>query len=151
MTKAELTVVLKAEIKGLSSEFETEDYTNAINAADRDTGWSTPYSGSFKETWMLQRAKRHLFFYLQTASAVKFKYKQINLQQRFGHYSKLVDSLDKDFKIVQEEYPHEFADASSYELFGTKIDSGFSYEPETGRDTTYDSDQRVVISPNEDS
>jgi len=151
MTKAELTTVLQAELKGLSSEFDVPDYTNAINAAERDTGWATPYSGSFKEKWVLQRSKRHLFFYLQTASAVKFKYKQINLQQRFEHYRLIVDDLDKAFEKVLEEEPHEFAGVSAFELFGSKIDAGFASQAQTGRDLTYDEDQRVIITPNENS
>ena len=151
MTKAELTAVIQGEIKGLSSEFDTADYTNAINAAERDTGWSTPYATDFKETWMLQRVKRHLFSYLQTETASDFKYKQVNLHQPFEHYTKLIKTLDDDFKTIMEEEPHQFAGVSAFEMFGTKVDSGFSTEPQTGRDTTYDGDQRVIITPNEDS
>lgn len=151
MTKAELTTVLQAELKGLSSEFEADDYTNAINAAERDTGWASPYGTDFKETWMLQRAKRHLFSYLQTETAADFKYKQIFLNQPFEHYSKLIKAMDEDFVKIMEEEPHHFANVSAYEMFGTKIDSGFATEAQTGRDTTYDSDQRIIITPNENS
>jgi len=151
MTKAELTKVIQQELKGLSSEFETDDYTNAIDAAERDTGWSAPYATDFKETWMLQRIKRHLFSYLQTETAADFKYKQINLQQPFEHYTKLIRTMDEAFEKVMEEEPHEFAGVSAYELFGTKVDAGFAREAQTGRDITYDEDQRIIITPNEDS
>lgn len=147
MTKAELTTVIQEELKGLSSEFVTDDYTNAINAAERDTGWASPYASDFKETWMLQRTKRHLFSYLQTETAGDFKYKQINLQMPFEHYSKLVKEMDEAFEKVMEEEPHEFAGVSAYELFGTKVDAGFATEPQTGRDKTYNEDQRIIITP----
>jgi hypothetical protein len=35
--------------------------------------------------------------------------------------------------------------------FGTKIDAGFRYEPETGRDLTYEEDNVVIHHPNENS
>ena len=151
MTKAELTTIIKQELKGLSSEFVVEDYTNAINAAERDTGWSAPYSADFKEKWMIQRTRRHLFSYLQTETAADFKYEQINLQQPFAHYTKLIEKMDEAFEKVMEEEPHEFAGVEAYELFGTKIDAGFAREAQTGRDITYDEDQSVIITPNEDS
>jgi len=34
-------------------------------------------------------------------------------------------------------------------MFGHKVDAGFSYQSETGIETTYDDDQIVIISPNE--
>ena len=151
MTKAELTIIVQQELKGLSSEFEPEDYTNAIEAAGRDTGWSSPYASDFKEIWMLQRTKRHLFSYLQTATAADFKYKQINLQQPFEHYSKLIREMDEAFEKVMEEEPHEFAGVSAYELFGTKVDAGFQSQPQTGVDTTYGDNNEIIITPNEDS
>lgn len=151
MTKAEVTAVIQAELKGLSTEFEVVDYTNAINAAERDTGWSEPYGGNFKETWILQRTKRHLFSYLQTETAGDFRYKQINLQQVFEHHTKIIDSMDKAFKEIMEEEPHQFAGVEAYELFGHKVDAGFATETQTGRDMTYGEDQRVIVTPNENS
>ena len=151
MTTADLITILRQEIKGLSSNFVSDDYTNAINNAMRDTGWSMPVSTDFKIQWMKQRATRHLFFFLLTESAHKFKYKQINLQHRFDHYKTLVKDMDASFEKAQEEYVHEFADASAYEMFGTVIDAGFAGEPQTGRDITYDEDQKVIVTPNENS
>jgi len=151
MTKAELTAVLQAELKGLSSEFDVPDYTNAINAAERDTGWAAPYSGSFKETWILNRSKRWLFSYLQTETAADFKYKQIFLNQPFEHYSKLIKTMDEAFVVAQEESPHEFAGVSTFKMFGNIVNAGFSYEEQTGRDKSYSSDNKVMIHPNDDS
>jgi len=151
MTKIELKALILAELKSLSSNFVTDDYDNAISDAERDTGWAEPYSGNFKEKWMIKRTKRHLFFYLQTETAGEFKYKQINLQQQFEHYRLIVQDMDKEFETVMESNPHEFAGVSAYEMFGHKIDAGFASESQTGRDITYDSDQRVIVTPSENS
>jgi len=151
MTKTELTAVVHAGLKGLSSKFVTDDYDNAISDAERDTGWAEPYSGNFKEEWMIKRTKRHLFFYLMTEALKDFKYKQINLQQRFEHYRLIVQDMDKEFEAAVENNPHEFAGVGVHEMFGHKVDAGFASAPQTGRDITYDSDQRVIVTPSENS
>ena len=145
MTSSEIVETLKIEIKGLSDAFVPDDYLKAIEAADRDTGWSAPYAGSFKEKWTLLRAKRHLFFAMLSESAHKFKYKQINLQHRFDHYRELVKDLEEAWVLAQEEHPAEFAGVEAYEMFGQKVDAGFATEPHTGQDLTYDEDQLVII------
>jgi len=148
LTDGELQKRLREELKGLASNLDNDDYVNAIADAKRDTGWSA-FSSDFQIKWIKERAKRHLFFYLYTESASKFKYKQVNLQHRFEHYGKIIADLDKQFKEVLEEEPHQFAGVSAFELFGSKIDAGFAGEAQTGRDLTYDEDQRVIIHPNE--
>jgi len=151
-TQAELVTQLEVEVKGLTSYLDNPtDYDNALEDAARDTGWGFPVSGDFKILWQKKRAKRHLFFYLLTESAIKFQYKQIKLDQRFEHFKELVEDMDAEFKIIQEEEAHEFAGVDSYNLFGTKIDAGFAYQGQTGRDITYDSEQEVLISPNEET
>ena len=65
MTRNELIVKLQQEVKGLTSYLEEEDYDNAIDDALRDTGWSLPTTVNFNIIWIKDRAKRHLFFYLQ--------------------------------------------------------------------------------------
>ena len=151
MTQTEMEEKIEEEVKGLSTYLEGDDYTNACNDAARDTGWSFPVTTDFKIKWTKDRAKRHLFFYLYSESAYKFKYEQINLQQRFEHLGKAIDKLDKEFADALENYPHEFAGVDSYELFGTKIDAGFAYDPMTGKDVTYNDDIKVVFSPGGDS
>ena len=143
---------LEVEVKGLTSYLDNPtDYDNSLEDAARDTGWSFPVSGDFKILWTKQRAKRYLFFYLLTESAIKFQYKQIKLDQRFAHFRELVEDMDARFTTIQEEEAHEFAGVDSYETFGHKIDAGFAHEPQTGRDITYDENQEVIISPNEES
>ncbi len=146
-TQAEMITLITAEVKGLSSYLADADYTNATNDASRETGWSFPVTGDFKIYWMKQRAKRHLYEYLLTESAHKFKYEQINLQHRFLHYSKLIEQMDKAFIDIQEARPDQFADVAAYKLFSTKIDAGFAYVNQTGQDITYRNDQLVEFGP----
>lgn len=138
-------------MKGLSSSLVDADYSNAIDQAERDTGWSMPQTAAFNLKWMIERSKRHLFFFLLSESASKFRFKEIHLQQRFEHYRELIDKMDKDFEKAQDEYAFEFAGVSAYQQMGTKIDAGFAYQPQTGRDYTFDDDNIVLIHPNENS
>lgn len=147
MTRAELTTKLQQEIKGLSSRFNSDDYNNAIDHAQRDTGWTMPVSTDFRETWMIARAKRHLWSFLLSEQAHKFQYKQVKLNQRFDHYYKLLHDADIEFNAAIEENPHEFANVEAYEMFGVKIDAGFRRQRDTGRDLTYDDDTEVIVTP----
>ena len=151
MTETELKALLAEELKGLSSKFVTADYNNAVDAAERDTGWTLPVTTDFKVKWIIQRAKRHLYSFRRDESADKFKYKQVSLNQRFDNFFKLIKDMDEDFEKAQEEYAFEFAGVDALHTFGTKVDAGFAYEPQTGRDFTYDEDQDVIITPDENA
>ena len=152
MTKAEMVTQLEQEVKGLTSYLDNPtDYNNACDDAARATGWAFPVSGDFKILWQKERAKRYLFWYLLTESAIKFQYKQIKLDQRFQHFKDIIESMDSAFAIAQEENAFEFAGVESYAQFGHKIDAGFATQPQTGVDITYDPDQVVIISPNDKS
>lgn len=151
MTAAELKTLLQAELKGLASKFESDDYDNAITSAEQDNGWSMPVTTAFRIKWMRQRAKRHLFSYRRDESADKFKYKQLSLNQRFDHFFRLIEAMDKIFAKAKEEFAYEFAGVSALNLFGTKVDAGFAYEEQTGRDLTYSSDNEVIFAPDEDA
>lgn len=148
-TETSMQEKLIEEVKGLSTYLEDDDYINAINDALRETGFSLPTSDDFEVLWIKNRAKRHLFFYLQTESAHKFKVDQINLQQRFEHYKDLIAQMDKAYEEALESNPEKFAGAQNFALFGSKIDAGFSYESQTGIDTTYASGNKVVVSPSD--
>jgi hypothetical protein len=148
MTKQQLMARLIEEVKGLSQYLTTDDYENASDDAINEFDASFPVSGQLVEYWVKKRAKRHLFYYLLTESAHKFKFEQINLQHRFDHYSKLIEIEDKQFESFMEERPDLFAGVDSYKVFGTKIDAGFAYS-EYGRDITYDDDQKVAFDPKE--
>ena len=148
MTRAEMESLIEQEVKGLTSYLDAPDFTNACNDAAIETGFSFPTSSDFQVRWLKERAKRHLFFYLLTESAHKFKYEQINLQHRFEHYRKIVRDMDWRYDKAKDEFYLEFSGASSVNAFGTKIDAGFQYDY-VGRDTTYDDDNRTILTPTE--
>jgi hypothetical protein len=127
---------------------DNADYRNACDDASRETGFSFPVTSDFQINWVKARAKRHLFFYLLSESAHKFKYEQINLQHRFEHYRRLVRDMDYLYDRALEDYYLEFSGASSVNVFGTKIDAGFQYSS-TGVDTTYDDDNVTILTPTE--
>lgn len=150
MTQVEMEEKLEEEVKGLSAYLEGDDYTNACNDAARETDWPFPVITNFKILWMKNRAKRHLFFYLYSESAYKFKYEQINLNQRFDHLDKVLKRMDEDFVAAMEANPEEFAGVDSFELFGTSASAGFQYDPITGKDITYNEANKVVFTPGGD-
>lgn len=148
MDRNRLKVLLQQELKDLSDKLEPVDFNNACNDASMETGWDFPMGTTFKQYWVKQRAKRHLFFYLMSESSSKFKVEQINLQHKFDHYKILVQEMDKKFEEIQESRPDQFADVDAFKLFGTKIDAGFSTD-HVGRDTTYSDDNEVIFTPTE--
>ena len=146
MTADELKELLEQEIKGLRTKIDSNDLDNAVNNAQRDTGWVCPVTSDFQIQWLKERSKRWLFFFLWSESAHKFKFEQINLQNRFEHYKQLIEYMDKQFEAAKEENIAEFAGASAYEMFGTKIEAGFQYD-DVGNDTTYEGTNSVIITP----
>ena len=147
MTQDEMITALKAEVKLTSYLTDPDDYENAIADALREVGTSFPVTDDNLLLWAKKRSKRHLYSYLLSQSAHKFKYEQINLQQRFEHYRVLVNDMDKEFESVKDQL---FASADAYKLFGTKIDAGFAYD-EVGSDETYSDSNEVNFFPNENS
>lgn len=148
MDKAQIKTLIQEEVRTLATFLELTDYENAVSDALRETGWTLPTTVAFRIHWIKMRAKRHLFFYLATESARKFKVKQFSLDQRFKHYMLLVKSMDDEFTAAQEEHPEEFTSADVSALFGTKVDAGFAYD-QFGNDITYDVEQEVIITPSD--
>jgi hypothetical protein len=146
MTESELIVILGREISDLDTQFDSDDYADCVDNAERDTGFSFPTSDAFQIKWLKERAKRHLIFQLLTKNADKFRVKQIHLQNRFEHYIKMIEMMDEAFDKAQIEHIYEFAQVDSSHAFGHKVDSGFAYD-NLGRDITYDEDQLVIVSP----
>lgn len=146
-TQAEIITLITAEIKALSDEFDSDDYTNATNDASRETGWAFPVTTAFKILWMKNRSKRYLFSYLLAQSVTLFRVKAKYLNQQWEHLAKTIKDMDDDFLAVIESRPEQFANVDVHMLFGTKIDAGFSYEGGTGRDTTYSDDQVIIFKP----
>ena len=145
MTEYELIAEVTNEIKGLTTHFDATDYAQAVDDAERDTGFTLPATIAGQIKWLKRRTKRHLFYMLWSESAHKFKFEQINLQHRFEHYKALIAKEDLDFeKALEDEILS--ADVSATQLFGHKIDAGFAQD-DYGRDTTYDDDNVVAINP----
>ena len=149
LTTNQMMTLLEKEVKGLTSYLDSDDYSNACDDASRETGFTFPVADGFQTLWMKSRAKRHIFFYLLTESAHKFKYEQINLQHRFEHYRNIIKYMDEEYEKAIEEYAFEFAGVSAVNALGTKIDAGFAYESQIGRDRTYDEDNVTILSPKE--
>ncbi len=138
MTFDDLVTLLKLEVKSLSSKLVDNDFNNSINDAIRETGFSLPTDDAFQILWLKNRSKRYLFFYLLSESAHKFKYEQINLNQRFDHYMSLIKLMDEQFEKAIEENPSLFGDSkiAAYLCGGMKFDAGFVYDY-LGKDITY--------------
>lgn len=148
MTRDEAIDVIEQELKGLSSKVVYDDYNNAVSDALRELGWVLPNTDDFQILWIKNRSKRYLFFMLMTEASSKFKFEQINSQQKFDHYQSLVNEMDKEFERVKKEMPHKFAGVSAVHLFGTKIDAGFASDS-LGNDVTYEAENVLVITPSD--
>lgn len=89
----------------------SEGLESGANTAMTELGWSYPIQVLLKEHWAVLRGIRHSLFILQVESAHKFRYKDIFLQNRFAHYTTLIEKMDKDFEKAKEDNPDLFADA----------------------------------------
>lgn len=135
---------VQLEVKNLTNYLDDEDYERAAADAEGETGMELPIDdstadGKKKLYWFKERVKRHLFFYLYSESAHKFKYEGINLQQRFEHYKVILKDMDKAWKEAQEEFFDLFNDIEPHKMFGEVVSPGFVYDG-LGRDLTYESE-----------
>jgi hypothetical protein len=144
---SDLEDLVKVQLSGLSSLVTTDGYEFACDQAYNELGWSYPVTNPTQVLWMIKRATRHALDILRIASANKFKYKQVNLQHRFDHFQKLIEDLDKEFlEALTYDIAPLGSGLSSFKLFGTKLDAGFSYGID-GTDETYKIDKYVNFSP----
>lgn len=153
LTRDQLLSALQQQLKGIYSEFTSDELTEAVDDLLRETGWSFPFTTQFKEFWGVKRAKRNCLSLLLNESAHKFKYKQINLQHRWEHYFAMLKAEDEAWEKAKLENPEQFpveTTSDSYKYFGSKIDAGFAYDS-YGNDITHDTDEEVDFYPNEDS
>jgi hypothetical protein len=141
-----LIEALEIQLSSLSSLITSDGYGHVCDIVLNELGWSFPVTNATKVLWMINRGTRHAINLLRIASANKFKYKAVNLQQRFEHFDKLIASMDAEFEAAMSSDIATFVGLSSYKMFGTKIDAGFSYDF-TGADTTYDYDKLVNFTP----
>ena len=146
MTEDELIETVEMEIKTLSNKFDDDDFTNAVAAAKRETGFTLPATDNTRIQWLIRRTKRHLIEMLLYEASSKYKFEQINSQMKFDHYERIVKREDEEFEKAKAGDVYLFAGVSAYKMFGTKIDAGFAYD-RVGRDRTYRDDNDVVITP----
>ena len=144
-----MVAVITREVKGLSDYLNSDDYSDACDDAAREVGIAFPITGTWQIYWAKQRALRHVLFHLVSESAFFFKFKTTFLNQRFDHLLALIKHMDEKWADAQTEVISDGVD--DYALFGHKVDAGFAYEPQTGRDFSYDEEQKVIVNPNESS
>jgi hypothetical protein len=153
LTETQCKDQVESEIGELKTRITLpDDIDNAVALAASETGWTFPLSTTLKDYWIKNRSKRHIFAMLCGESAYKFKFKQINLQNRFEHFRQLVRMMDQEWNTFKKENPfaiapsEEFNGISKTHIFGTVIDAGFNYD-DYGQDVTYDDGNLVVIAP----
>ena len=95
-----------------SSNLSEDLQVAACNTAISELGWVFPLTHHLKEFWAVNRAVRHGLAILQIESAHKFRYKEIFLQNRFSHYTQLIDKMDRDFETAKEENPTLFLEST---------------------------------------
>ena len=138
MTKNEMLVLLRLELRDTASEFIDSELNACIDSGTRETGFSLPASDDFKIHWIKERAKRAAFYMLLIDNASKVRYEQVYLQQKYEHYSKLIAVLDSEYKKAITDNTFVFANIDDVsKLFGSSIGTGFSYDELTSKDTTY--------------
>lgn len=153
LTRDDLNTALARQLKGIYSEFTSDEITEAVDAVLRETGWSFPLSGTFKEFWGVKRSVANCLSLLLNQSAHKFKFKHINLQHRWEHYHAMLKLENEEWAQAKLDNPEQFpveTSADSYLYFGSKIDAGFAYD-DVGHDVTHYEDNEVDCTPNEDS
>lgn len=149
MTREELITVVESEIKDLASDLEISDSELAVNKALMETSYTLPNTDNAQSYWLIERTKRHLIFMLATGSARKFQVKQIKLSEKFKNLKELYVSMDSEWREAKRDLGIGVTDYST--LFGTKIDAGFSYDPVTAEDSTYNKEQIVIATPSDGS
>lgn len=126
---------IELALRGLTNKLGPAHLDFAGEQALNELGWSLPISDQVKSYWLIQRGKRHALDILRTESAFKFKYKQINLNQRFEHLDRLIKVLDETFLKALESDPNLFGATNVSDLFGTYIGNGIVYD-QHGNDIT---------------
>jgi hypothetical protein len=151
VTSGELLERVELEIRSFSDVFTSGELLNFAWTASMETGWTFPIadSNTFRLYWIKDRIKRHLIHALLFDKAEKFRYKLAFLNQKFEHWLKMLDTMDKAFDKAKNENVTEFINATNvYEKFGTMAGTGFAYD-KYGADITQHPDNKVKLNPNE--
>jgi len=120
-------ILLQRALGSLSSDLGAGELAFAASQSMLELGWTYPLSQGKKVFWAIQRGRRHALEFLRSVAASKFRYKQIYLNQRFEHYSDLIEQWDKEFKEALETEPI-LLNADVSKMFGTYVSNGFIYD-----------------------
>ena len=118
----------------LQEQLEEDHVEFAIEQTMDELGWSFPIKEGTRPYWAVQRAKRHCLDILRTTAAYKFKYKQINLQQRFEQLHRQIYQLDFDFRTALK-YDASLFDIDISDSFGTYLGNNIIMD-QYGNDVT---------------
>src|SRR3972149_8683853 len=150
MTSSDAVILIKRELKALSSNFVEDDYTDAISNAQRELSpFVFPTTDDFQILWLIKRIKRALFFALLTENLLSFKFKQLSLQDKFKNLQSIVQDMDEEFQKAMNDDPYRFANVSAYQMFSHVVGAGFAYDA-LGRDVSSCSEILVSVHPNEE-
>ena len=105
MNQHDLEMLVQNEVKGLDNYLDQSDYTRAVETAVRETGYAATSTNGTKIQWLVDRAKRAIFFMLLSESAHKFKVKQYSLHHRFEHYRDIIKYMDEEYQKYLEDMP----------------------------------------------
>lgn len=144
-TADDIITMVQIQLSSSSTLISDDGYLSALTTAESELNWSTPVTDNTQIQWLMKRTLRHCIFILWVAAAQKFKYKQVNLQQRFEHYEKLLAALDKEYEKAITEQIGTFANVETYKQFGTAIGAGFVYDS-IGNDLTYTKVEKNLLS-----
>ena len=133
-----LVELLKLDLGDVADSLSDDQTARAVNSALAELGWTLP-SLDAQDYWLTKRAARHAIYILLIMSAPKFKYNNINLNQRFDHYKLLVELMDTEFGRAMKDNLILFNSVTPGQLFGEVIPAGFVYG-DWGRDLTYGAD-----------
>lgn len=147
MNQHELEMLVQHDVKGLDTYLDQNDYTRAVEAAVRETGYAATSTNGTKINWLVERSKRFIFFMLLSESAHKFKVKQYSLHHRFEHYRDIIKYMDEQYQQYLLDMPVD--PDTPVHIGGMKIDAGFQYDVDTGLDTTYSDENVVQFTPGE--
>ena len=126
--RSALIDLLALEMGASVALISDESYERIADKTLAELKWSYPLNDSFKEFWLVERARRHAIYLLYIESAQKFKYKQISLNQRFDHYAAIIKQMDADFVKATDDYPTMFPGVDTTMGFIQHIGHGFEYD-----------------------
>lgn len=123
----------------------SDDREAIIAQALDELGMSLPESSPQRCYWIIERTKRHAIYRFVVTEAVRFRYKQIYLQQKFDNYFRLIQQADERFAEAMANdmagtFPDDIIDGENFAKYGFMYNpAGFVYD-QIGRDLTYVTD-----------